>query len=134
MILFLCAQDLREIWIGLIEKGLFSDLNRFERTPEQYLATLDEFVRERAVKFHELSGICVVTGPGSFTSSRISLTIANALHFIYNCPISTLENSQYLSPVDLIQQKGVGTMLTSKEFAHSSYDRAPHITKPSRVL
>jgi hypothetical protein len=130
MILFLCAQDLHSIWLGLIVDQAFASLKEFPVVPERYLFELDQFLSKHNVQPSDLIGICLVTGPGSFTSSRISLTIANTLHFVHKIPLFTLENPQHLSPRELLAAKGIGNPVKTQEYAHVSYDRPAHITKP----
>lgn len=127
MILFLSAQDLRSVLIGLIDGSEFVRLKEQETTPEGYLKTLNDFLVDKRIS--DLKGVCLVTGPGSFTSNRIILTIANTLHFVHNLPLYTLENPDHLPPKELICQKGIGNALNLKEFAHVAYDRPPHITQ-----
>lgn len=134
MKLFLCAQNLWEIWIGLTQNEKFTTLIRFDSPPEQYLCKLNQFVLEQSIDLPSLKGISIVTGPGSFTASRISLTMANTLHFIYGFPIFVLENEENLSPNDLWQKKGFGRCLAVNEYAHPYYHRGPHITKPSMMI
>lgn len=126
--LFLCAQDLQSIWLGLIEDTEFIRLEERAVPPEGYLNALDHFFKD--IRFSDLKGVSFVTGPGSFTSSRIILTIANTLHFVHSLPLYTLENPEHLHPMELVKQKGIGNPINHADFAYATYDRPPHITRP----
>lgn len=128
MMLFLCAQDLHSVWFGLVEDSELIRLEEYETPPEGYLKKLDDFFKD--VRFSELNGICVVSGPGSFTSTRIILTIANTLHFVHGLALYVLENPDHLDPRELVTQKGIGKPINTEAFAHAAYDRPPHITEP----
>ncbi len=130
MILFLGAQDLSFFWLGLIEGLQFIRLEKYSVSPEGYLMQIDHFLLKQGQQSKDLEGICVVTGPGSFTASRISLTIANTLHFVHGTPLFVLENPDHLAPTELLSSQGLGSSVTSEQFAHVSYDRPPHITQP----
>ncbi len=130
MILFLSAQDLHSIWLGLIGNSTLVVLENHAASPEQYLSTLDQFLSHHRLSAQELEGICLVTGPGSFTSSRVSLTIANTLQFVHQIPLFTLENPDHLSPRELLLATGLGNPVTPGDFAHVFYERPPHITSP----
>lgn len=51
------------------------------------LAKLDSFLGQRNTSFHELGGIGVYKGPGSYTGLRIGITVANTLADSLNIPI-----------------------------------------------
>lgn len=131
MILFLDGHDLRLLTIGLLEKGVFSILETVEAAPEEYLARLDHFLASYQIRLQTLEGISIVTGPGSFTSSRISLTIANTLHFVHKLPIFALENPSQLPSRELVERFGIGSALSEGAYARPFYERPPHITSPT---
>lgn len=128
MILFLCAQDLSFFWLGLLEDNQFKVLERKEAVPDQYLFFLDAFLKNHQMDFFHLNGLSIVVGPGSFTASRVSLTIANSIHFTHQIQLLTLENPGHLSPDVLIKTKGIGTLSQRGTYAHPFYDRPPNIT------
>lgn len=126
MILFLSAQDLQTCWMGLVEHDLFRTLESYAVPPEQYLQTLNQFLSQHHLLPEQLSGMYVVTGPGSFTSSRISLTIANTLHFVHQIPLHVLQNPENLHPADLLKRSEGILAVADQEYAHSFYNRPPH--------
>jgi tRNA threonylcarbamoyladenosine biosynthesis protein TsaB len=61
-----------------------------ERTSSavRVLAALDELLRDAGKSAHELGGIVVGTGPGSFTGVRIGVATARALAFALGVPLA----------------------------------------------
>jgi len=48
---------------------------------QQLLPSLDVLLKERGKKIHDLEGVVVILGPGSFTGLRIGLSLAKSLAF-----------------------------------------------------
>ena len=130
MILFLCAQDLGFFWLGLIKDQSFVVLEKINGSPEDILKNLDEFIITNKIDLDKLDGISIVSGPGSFTASRLSLMIVNGLHFTKSIPLFVLENPLKLDPEKLINKCGIGKPLSEQAFAIPDYDRPANITQP----
>lgn len=80
----------QSISVGLMIKGVAKGsiyLNTGAPSSETLLASIDRLLAEARVEKHELQGVCVTLGPGSFTSMRISLSIAEALGLGLNIPV-----------------------------------------------
>lgn len=121
MILFICAQDIKFFWFGLIKDDSFVMLEKIEGAPEDQLKFLDEFLKKNSIAVDQITRISVVSGPGSFTANRIGITIANALHFTKSIPVFVLENPNHLLPDKLIKEKGIGEQVLLDQFAIPSY-------------
>ncbi|MBI5369726.1 hypothetical protein HZA85_00840 [Candidatus Uhrbacteria bacterium] len=130
MRLFLCGQDLSFFDVGLLDGQTFQTRRRFEVAPEAYLSTIDGFLKEVHILPQNLSGLVVVTGPGSFTAIRISLTIANTLHFVFDLPLFVMDNPDHLQPQELIATQKSLQPLDSAAFAEPQYGRPAQITTP----
>lgn len=52
------------------------------------LAQLDHLLRLSGIALHQLDGIAVATGPGSFSALRVGLSIAKALVFSLGVPLA----------------------------------------------
>ena len=70
----------------------------FEKTlgremAKNILAEIKEFLAENGANWQNLRGICVFTGPGSFTGLRIGVTVANTLADSLKIPIIGEKNS-----------------------------------------
>lgn len=125
MDLFLCAQDIQFITFGLVKDGVCFHEQALDASPEQYLNLLNRFFSEQKMSSSDIKRIIVVNGPGSFTASRVSVTIANTFAFVHQIPLVALENPDRLSCAELI--------LRVQEFPEHAfvvpvYDRPPHIT------
>ena len=70
----------------------------FEKTlgremAKNILVEIKEFLAENGANWQNLRGICVFTGPGSFTGLRIGVTVANTLADSLKIPIIGEKNS-----------------------------------------
>ena len=128
MKLVICAQDIRSITFGLVTDVGEAYEATIETQPEGYLQALDQTLKEWRIVPADLSEILVVTGPGSFTASRVSTTIGNGLAFAQGIPIRGIENVEHLP------WQGLLLHVSTKQQTHvlPSYDRPPEITKEKK--
>lgn len=95
--------------------------------PEKHVWALDQVLREWSFSKDACQGVIVVTGPGSFTASRVSTTIANTLAFTWSVPVFGVENPHDLPLNELLP----GVSLSAPgDFALPTYQRPAHITAP----
>ncbi|MFC1787842.1 hypothetical protein ACFLZY_01330 [Patescibacteria group bacterium] len=131
--LLIKAQDIKEISLALLDQDQGSGFPKlvFESKttaqPEEYLKEISLAVREWGIGFEELSGVIVVTGPGSFTSSRVSLTIANTIGFTHGLPIVPIENNNHLKIKELIMNLDLNDLPQVNTFAQPTYNQPPQI-------
>lgn len=130
MTLFLSAQDIKFLEVGLLEEnGRLFSFQKIETTPEKFLFKLSEFLAAEGVSLEEIKKIIVVSGPGSFTSTRLTVTIANAWAFAKNLPILSVPNPERKSGEDLAAEQSKDWLLKNpKDFVVPIYDRPPFIT------
>ena len=76
---------------------------------QQLLTVIDEILKQENKSLKDLDSIKVNTGPGSFTSLRVGVAVANALGFTLGLPVN---NSKPGIPVE------------------PQYGKAPNISKP----
>lgn len=129
MYLAILAQDLKSISIALSDKGLVCEHEEIQATPESYLRAIDNMLAEWKTSMDKINGAIVITGPGSFTSSRVSTTIANALAFTRSIPIFAIENPNRLPLTSLLERVDLLSS-SSIPFAFPCYSSPAHITKP----
>ncbi len=129
MLLAMLAQDLSTISLAIFENGNVERQKDVAAAPERYLQSLDETLRSWKVSLHQLEGVIVVIGSGSFTSSRVSTTMANALAFTHRWPLFALENRARLPLAELLESF-VPSAEKSVSFAFPAYDGEAHITHP----
>ena len=103
MQLFLSAQDINELTIGLIDGQSLVQEKKVESDPEMFLSEIDAALNQWQTSFADLEAAVVVLGPGSPTSLRVTVTIANTIGFVRQIPVIGLTNPDQASASDLIQ-------------------------------
>jgi tRNA A37 threonylcarbamoyladenosine modification protein TsaB len=129
MFLAISAQDLRTINLALCEGNKVTRLMSVDASPEAYLAQIDQLLQRWGISLSELNGIMVVTGPGSFTSVRVSVTVANAIAFARNIPIFSLENPKNLELMELIRNADLSKS-AERKFVFPAYGAPVNISMP----
>ncbi|NQV89802.1 hypothetical protein HQ487_00170 [Candidatus Uhrbacteria bacterium] len=130
MYLLIASQDIHSLTLGLSEGMEIQFEVTLVESPEGFLSALNRFLHEQSVNLEQLKGVIVVTGPGSFTASRISTTIANGIAFTQSIPIFGLENPDRLDLAQLL----AGRTFEGGASVNSSYDRPPLITQSNQVM
>lgn len=76
---------------------------------------------------HELQGVVVYEGPGSFTGLRIGVSVANALGYGLGVPVVSETGDDWLN-------KGLKRLQNTKKFTpvQPMYGADPHITQPKK--
>lgn len=126
MYFFLSSQDLKTLDLCLFDQAGIKQQAHLETTPESFLFSLDQTLTQWGITLDVIKGIVVVSGPGSFTSSRLSVIMANAIAFRFGIPLLGIPNPERLSPEELI--KNVDLSKLSESFVQPVYDRPPFIT------
>ena len=130
-VLCLSAQDLKAISFGVWKDGILTHETTMAVPPEGYLRAVDGGLKEWGVALVECNAVLVVSGPGSFTSSRVSVVMANAIAFARQIPVLGIENSGRLSLSKFVKVLDSAAWPLVGEAAIPVYDRPPHITFPS---
>ena len=102
MYLYISAQDINELTVGLVDGQSFVRETVVESDPEHFLVKIQNALQEWETKFEDLKGVVVVLGPGSPTSLRVTVTIANTIGFAKDVPVIGLINPDRLPAADLI--------------------------------
>lgn len=91
------------------------------------LSTVHETLVAHHAGFHDLSGIVVFRGPGSFTGLRIGITVANALAYSLSIPIAGSQGEAW-------QQAGLGRLgqHQSDTIVLPNYGAEAHVTPPRK--
>ncbi len=122
------AQDISSFSFALWKDGFLVREMTTPSSPEGYLEILDRMLKEWKIPLSSLGGIVVVSGPGSFTASRVSVVIANTIAFTCQIPILGIENPQRLVISEMAKTLDFAVWPPIGEFVVPMYDRAPHIT------
>ncbi len=86
--------------VGLVESGTAKGLiyiNDGSPGSEILLATIDQLLTTLKMEKESLDAICVTRGPGSFTSLRISLAVAESLGIGLNLPVYGVDTLQLIA-------------------------------------
>lgn len=115
------------------EVGLYNDDQRVAYHTWQAHRELAETLNKKIiavlmegnVRLHELQGIAVYKGPGSFTGLRIGLTVANALAYSLELPSVARTGQDWLEVAikDLLDGE-------NERIVVPEYGAEPHITEP----
>jgi tRNA threonylcarbamoyladenosine biosynthesis protein TsaB len=129
MMLFLSAQDIHRLEAAIVGDDRLLHEASVAAPPEQFLASLNALMAGWGVEWKEVERVMVVTGPGSFTSTRLIITIANGIAFGENVPVVGVENPSREPLVELIRRNEWKQAATQSAFAIPVYDRPPNITQ-----
>jgi len=86
--------------VGIMKAGIATGqifINDGSPGSEILLATIDQLLKILKMEKTELDGICVTLGPGSFTSLRISLSVAESLGLGLNIPVYGVDTLQIMA-------------------------------------
>ena len=86
--------------VGIMDSGIAKGLlyiNDGSPGSEVLLVTVDQLLTTLKLEKDSLDGICVTLGPGSFTSLRISLAVAEALGLGLNIPVYGVDTLQLIA-------------------------------------
>jgi tRNA A37 threonylcarbamoyladenosine modification protein TsaB len=90
------------------------------------LAALDKM----RVQPKALSGVVVVSGPGSFSSIRMGVLTANLFSRLLDIPLYAVETTDDPN-LEEIRDKAVQGEFRAEKYVEPVYDREPNITKPN---
>jgi tRNA threonylcarbamoyladenosine biosynthesis protein TsaB len=84
---------------------------------------INDLLSDNQKNLHDVQGIVVFKGPGSFTGLRIGITVANALAYSLAVPIVASEDPGWL-------QTGIKRLLAgeTEAIAMPEYGALPHVT------
>ncbi len=100
----------------------------FKGRSNSVLTRLSSLVKRTALS--RLNGICVVCGPGSFTSVRTGVLIANILARKLKKPLVGINAEQAQDIAELVAKLSHGKLKRST-YVKPMYDAEPNITLPS---
>lgn len=100
------------------------------KVTEYLLKLIEQILIKNKLKLSDLSAIMAVTGPGAFTSLRITCVVANTLAYSLKIPVIGIVNKQLLTDNDKLVKLGLKKIPKAKAFRYISpfYDRGPNIT------
>lgn len=131
MIFFLNATDREHVTLGTIKQGHFLVQNDFKLNPretDKLLVLIDKYWRKNRLTAKNIHGVMIVTGVGSFTGIRFSVTFANTLGWLYGLPVMSVKPAMLEKPI--LFDRAVKKLTNIKTFKPLKpvYDREPNIT------
>jgi len=127
-ILAIMAQDIKFISLAWWREGEIIDNQDFSVEPDDHLSVLQDFLDKNKKNLKDIDGILVITGPGSFTASRVSVTLVNILAWAKDLSIITLENPNKKTLLELLSENNLKTLNWQKTPVLPVYNRSPNIT------
>jgi len=84
------TSEAKTVEIELIEsKNIRNKLVKKQKLGSQVvLPLISQILKKNKVKLQDLTEIEVNPGPGSFTGTRVGITVANTLRFLLNIPVN----------------------------------------------
>ncbi len=92
--LYVNGSDIARLTIGSIagDRGSFAIAPKTHTVrPEEFLLTIDGWLREQQIDLKSISALGMVIGPGSATALRTSLAWANTFAFVRSIPMFGIE-------------------------------------------
>ena len=131
------AVDVNKAILAIIDingKTLAKLAVKFSAGKMKLLSRINEFLGKNCLKLSDISGIIAVTGTGSFTSIRTSLSIVNTWANIMSIPAVGFSRQETASFEDLIK-KGMVALKKTKyhKIIQPFYGRPPDITIAKRL-
>lgn len=98
--LYINTSESTKVTVGLkIDDKEYKDVRQLDTRKSQIvLPMIDELLKKYELTLHDLTGIDVFTGPGSFTGLRVGISIANTLGTLLHIPINNKEVGTLVSP------------------------------------
>lgn len=117
------------------DKKIFKIVKRFKKTLGIiFLKEIENLLHQTKTKPQTLTAITVVTGPGSFSSLRVGVVVANTLAWLLKIPIISLrvgetDNDQQLYNLVTNKLKKAGKRFKQ---IRPFYNKEPNITWPKK--
>lgn len=131
MILYINTSIREFIEFALVDKGKIFLLKRKVgiKQSEKSLKLLDYFLKENNYNITNIKKIVVHRGPGSFTSVRLGIVLANTFSFSLKIPLAGIYNLDLKSNEDYLK---LSKLKFKRDFVKPYYDREPEITKSKK--
>lgn len=121
MILYIDTSQKEEFSLGLFNNNKNKLVLKSIKSPigtmsEKFLTQLDKFLKGNNTSLKNLLAIIVFQGPGSYTSLRIGISIANALAWSLSIPAFGIKGKNILTKKDVEQfiKKKINPLITNQ--------------------
>lgn len=131
MMLYINGQDIARFVVGVADAETVLSLEVMEGArPEQFLASIDSFLRENDYAIEDMTRLVVVVGPGSATALRAVLSIVNTIAFVRGVDLVGVEKDPVQDDEVFLRSilaKEIEVHV-SESFLHPVYAHEPRIT------
>ena len=127
-VLAILSQDIKKLSLAWWQDGVIIDEQDYRVEPDEHLTVLQDFLLKNKKNIKDVQKIFVVVGPGSFTASRISVTLANILAWAKGLLIFPFENKDEKTLKQILSEQDLETLAWQKPPVLPVYNRAPNIT------
>lgn len=122
--------DKPESELGLFEgteKLAYEQWQAHRQLAETIHHKLEELLKSQSKTLGDITAVVIYQGPGSFTGLRIGMSVANALAYSLDVPITATTGDDWI-------QEGIKAVLEkpSKTPVTPEYGMAPHITQQKK--
>jgi len=126
MILYIDTTQREFIKLALIKQQevFLLDKNVNTKQSENLLKFLDRFLKLKKVKLKNIESVIVNTGPGSFTSVRIGVVLANTLSYALKIPVIAVSQKEIVNKEDILKLLEIKS---KTEFVKPFYYKDPNI-------
>ncbi|MFA7662393.1 MAG: tRNA (adenosine(37)-N6)-threonylcarbamoyltransferase complex dimerization subunit type 1 TsaB [Patescibacteria group bacterium] len=133
-ILIIDASDINNLFLGLAENNFLVSSKNIEtknKHSEKLVPAIAMVLKNSKLKLEDLSAIGVVTGPGSYTSLKIGLTVANTLAWGLNIPVVGFKLETFKDKNELVKKIYQKIKLKNKfeKIVEPFYESAPYYEK-----
>ncbi|HNV97479.1 MAG TPA: tRNA (adenosine(37)-N6)-threonylcarbamoyltransferase complex dimerization subunit type 1 TsaB [bacterium] len=128
MILYIDTTQREFIKLALIkERDIFLlDKKVDSKQSENLLELLDKFLKSKRLKLKNLKRVIVNTGPGSFTSVRLGVVLANTLSYALKIPVIGFSEKEIITQEDMLK---LSDFKAEHEFVKPFYYKEANITQ-----
>lgn len=102
MYLAIDAHDIHSIGLALVDSSKEIRVLKYECPPDGYLSALNQTFCDWKITFDDIEGLIVIDQDGSFTSTRVGVTIANSIAMARGIKIFQIKNSGQKSLFELL--------------------------------
>ncbi len=130
MLILTIRTDKPESELGLFEDKQELGYEKWEahrQLSETVHSKIEALLKQNDKDWHDVSGVVVFKGPGSFTGLRIGMTVANSLSANLEVPVISTNSEDWI-------KKGIRKLLDgqSEKIAMPDYGREARITLPRK--
>ncbi|PIX61819.1 hypothetical protein CO057_01990 [Candidatus Uhrbacteria bacterium CG_4_9_14_0_2_um_filter_41_50] len=128
--LYVNGQDISHLVLGLATEKEIDVLDKNDVGPEEYLNTVQVFLKENKLAVSDFEKIFVVAGPGSATALRSILSIVNSIKFVLDAKVFPIEKKadEQDSYTFKLCLEGKIDEVEHKKYFFPIYENAPKIT------